>query len=65
MPNILQPAEIVEIGIEKEKKRMEFYGLAAERFKDNKELNELFIKLRDWEVDHIKRFQEEKLKNGD
>lgn len=58
MANILQPAEIVEIGIEKEKKRMEFYALAAERFKDEKELNELFTKLRDWEVDHVKRFQE-------
>jgi rubrerythrin len=58
MANILQPAEIVEIGIEKEKKRRDFYALAAERFEDEKELAELFAKLRDWEEEHIKRFEE-------
>jgi rubrerythrin len=56
--NILQPAEIVEIGIEKEKKRRDFYALAAERFKGEKELGELFARLRDWEVEHIRRFEE-------
>jgi len=55
--NILQPAEIVEIGIEKEKKRRDFYALAAERFKGEKELGELFARLRDWEVEHIRRFE--------
>lgn len=58
MPNILQPADIVDIGIEKEKKRRDFYGLAAEQFKDNAELAELFGKLRDWEEEHITRFEE-------
>jgi rubrerythrin len=58
MANILQPAEIVEIGIEKEKKRRDFYALAAERFKGEKELGELFARLRDWEVEHIRRFEE-------
>jgi rubrerythrin len=58
MANILQPAEIVEIGIEKEKKRRDFYALAADHFKDEAELAELFGKLRDWEEMHIKRFQE-------
>ncbi len=58
MANILQPAEIVEIGIEKEKKRRDFYALAAEHFKDESELAELFGRLRDWEEAHIKRFQE-------
>lgn len=56
--NILPAAEIVEIGIEKEKKRRDFYALAAEQFKDNAELADLFGKLRDWEEEHIKRFQE-------
>ena len=58
MANILQPAEIVEIGIEKEKKRRDFYALAAENFKDNEELAKLFGRLRDWEEEHITKFQE-------
>jgi rubrerythrin len=56
--NILQPAEIVEIGIEKEKKRRDFYALAAERFKAEKGLAELFARLRDWEIEHIRRFEQ-------
>jgi rubrerythrin len=56
--DILQPAEIVEIGIEKEKKRRDFYALAAERFKGTAELGELFARLRDWEVEHIRKFEE-------
>ena len=57
MANILQPAEIVDIGIEKEKKRRDFYALAAEHFKEKKELAELFGRLRDWEEEHIRKFQ--------
>ncbi len=57
MANILQPAEIVEIGIEKEKKRRDFYALAADRFKGEKELGDLFARLRDWEVEHIRKFE--------
>ncbi|MDD4856606.1 MAG: ferritin family protein [Candidatus Krumholzibacteria bacterium] len=56
MANILQPAEIVDIGIEKEKKRRDFYALAAERFSGKKELADLFSRLRDWEVEHIRKF---------
>jgi len=56
--NILQPAEIVEIGIEKEKKRRDFYALAAEMFKGKRELADLFARLRDWEVEHIRRFEQ-------
>ncbi|MBN1885849.1 MAG: hypothetical protein JW876_10055 [Candidatus Krumholzibacteriota bacterium] len=56
MSKILQPGEIVEIGIEKERKRRDFYALAAERFKDKTPLAELFGKLRDWEESHIERF---------
>ncbi len=58
MANILQPAEIVEIGIEKEKKRRDFYALAADHFKDDDDLAKLFARLRDWEDEHIKKFQE-------
>ena len=58
MPDILQPAEIVEIGIEKEKKRRDFYALAAEHFKATEELADLFARLRDWEIEHIRRFEE-------
>ncbi|MBD3178340.1 MAG: hypothetical protein GF417_01340 [Candidatus Latescibacteria bacterium] len=56
--SVLKPAEIVEIGIEKEKKRRDFYALAAEQFEDNDPLAELFIKLRDWEAEHIRKFNE-------
>jgi rubrerythrin len=55
---ILKPANIVEIGIEKEKKRRDFYALAAEHFSDNDSLAGLFSELRDWENEHIKRFNE-------
>lgn len=56
--SVLKPSEIVDIGIEKEKKRRDFYALAAEHFDENDDLNELFVKLRDWEEDHIRRFKE-------
>jgi rubrerythrin len=58
VPSILQPAEIVEIGIEKEKKRRDFYALASQHFKEKKELADLFARLRDWEIEHIQRFEE-------
>lgn len=56
--NIFKIGEVVDMGIEKEKKRRDFYCLAAENFKENKELNELFARLRDWEESHIKKFTE-------
>ena len=49
--------EIVDIGIEKEKKRRDFYAQVAERFAD-KDIKELFTKLKNWEEMHIKRFSE-------
>ena len=58
MASILQPAEIVEIGIEKEKKRRDFYAMCAERFKGKRDLYELFQKLFEWEVEHVRRFTE-------
>jgi len=55
--NIFSISEIVDLGIEKEKKRRDFYGLCAEKFND-KNIKELFIKLRDWEETHIRKFTE-------
>ncbi len=53
--NIFSLSEIVDLGVEKEKKRRDFYGLCAERF-SRKEMKELFGKLKDWEEEHIKKF---------
>lgn len=55
--NIFNISEIVDMGIEKEKKRRDFYGLVAERFA-GKDMKELFSMLRDWEKEHIKKFTE-------
>ncbi len=55
--NVFNAAEVIDIGIEKEVKRRDFYGLAAERFAD-KEMKDLFTHLRDWEDTHIKKFGE-------
>ncbi|MFO7915301.1 MAG: ferritin family protein [Candidatus Krumholzibacteriales bacterium] len=56
--SVLNPSDIVDIGIEKEKKRRDFYALAAEHFEENSDLAGLFIRLRDWEEDHIRKFKE-------
>jgi len=63
---ILQPSDIVDIGIEKEIKRRDFYALAAEHFADNAELARLFGRLRDWEEGHIWKFEKirEDVKGG-
>jgi len=63
---ILQPSDIVDIGIEKEIKRRDFYALAAEQFSDNADLARLFGQLRDWEEVHIKKFERirEEVKGG-
>jgi rubrerythrin len=50
-------AEVVDLGIEKEKKRRDFYAAAAAQFRDA-ELRTLFTQLRDWEEAHIKKFTE-------
>lgn len=57
MPKIFNAAEIADLGIEKEKKRRDFYALVASSFKDS-EMKKLFIRLRDWEEEHIKKFTE-------
>lgn len=61
MGNLLSIAEVVDIGIEKEKKRRDFYASAAKKFSE-KELRELFLRLSAWEEQHIKKFQE--IKDG-
>jgi len=57
MGNLFSLAEIVDMGIEKEKKRRDFYAQTAQSFSE-KEMNDLFSKLRDWEEAHIKKFNE-------
>lgn len=57
MGNLFNAAEVMDMGIEKEKKRRDFYGLVAEKFSD-KPMKDLFAKLRDWEETHIKKFTE-------
>jgi rubrerythrin len=54
---LFNAAEIADIGIEKEKKRKEFYARVAENFND-KDIKQLFTSLRDWEDSHIKKFTE-------
>lgn len=55
MSNIFNAAEAVDMGIEKEKKRRDFYAYTAERF-GKQEMKELFTRLRDWEETHIEKF---------
>ena len=55
MANVFTAAEVIDMGIEKEKKRRDFYGYVADKF-DNKDMKELFSRLRDWEDTHIKKF---------
>jgi len=55
MANVFNVVEVIDMGIEKEKKRRDFYGFAAEKFKEN-DMKDLFTRLRDWEETHIKKF---------
>ena len=55
--NVFNAKEIIDMGIEKEKKRRDFYALVAEKL-DGKESKDLFTKLSDWEKEHIEKFQE-------
>ena len=55
MANVFNAAEIIDIGIEKEKRRRDFYGLVAAQFRD-REMADLFTRLRDWEDQHIRKF---------
>lgn len=53
--NIFHISEIVDMGIEKEKKRRDFYAAAAAAFKQI-DTKKLFLELRDWEQAHIEKF---------
>jgi rubrerythrin len=55
MANVFSAAEIMDMGIAKEKRRRDFYGYAADKFKE-KDMKSLFARLRDWEDEHIKKF---------
>jgi rubrerythrin len=57
MANVFNAAEVIDMGIEKEKKRRDFYGYVAVKFKEE-DMAELFSRLRDWEDAHIKKFSE-------
>ncbi len=61
MENIFTVEEVVDIGIEKEKARCDFYDKVAAHF-DDVDLKNLFLKLRDWEAGHVKKFKS--LKNS-
>jgi len=47
-------SEIVDMAIEKEKRRRDFYDLVSKNF-SAQNIKELFVKLRDWEETHIKK----------
>ncbi|MFO7890610.1 MAG: ferritin family protein [bacterium] len=55
MENIFKVAEVVDIGIEKEKARRDFYSAVADHF-DNEDMKSLFRRLSDWEESHVKKF---------
>ena len=57
MANVFNAAEVIDMGIEKERKRRDFYGYAADNFKE-KDLKDLFSRLKDWEDEHINKFSE-------
>jgi len=57
MASVFKLTEIVDMGIEKEKARRDFYDLVSKQFQE-KELKDLFTRLRDWEDEHIKKFNE-------
>ncbi len=53
--NVFNAAEVIDMGIAKERKRRDFYALVAKKFKD-KEMRELFTELKGWEEEHIQKF---------
>ncbi len=57
MANVFNIAEVIDMGIAKEKKRRDFYDMVSKKFRD-KEMKDLFTNLADWEEAHIKKFIE-------
>ena len=58
---LFKDVEIVDMGIEKEKARRDFYGRVADSF-DEQDIKDLFTRLRDWEERHIEKFS--KIREG-
>lgn len=57
MIQLFNPIEVVDIGIEKENERRDFYKAVSEKF-DDKDMKDLFTKLAKWEEAHVKKFSE-------
>lgn len=57
MAKIFHVVEVVDLGIEKEKARRDFYDRVANYFAQS-EMKDLFTRLRDWEAQHIEKFTE-------
>ena len=57
MKNLFNVGDIVDIGIEKEKARQQFYSQVSDAF-DDPELKELFSKLSVWESVHVQKFEQ-------
>lgn len=58
MPNnIFNAAEVIDMGIAKERKRRDFYKLVVKKFNDP-QMQELFTQLAQWEDEHIIKFTE-------
>ncbi len=55
--NVFHISEICDLGIEKEKKRRDFYEACAGHFSEGK-VKSLFGRLKEWEDAHIKKFTE-------
>ena len=55
--NLFNVAEIIDMGVAKEKKRRDFYALVASKFKSGN-MRDLFTRLRDWEDEHVHKFTE-------
>jgi rubrerythrin len=56
MENVFNVAEVVDLGIEKEKQRRDFYDRVSKAFDDG-DVKDLFTRLRDWEEGHVRKFQ--------
>jgi len=56
MASIFNMAEVVDIGIEKEKSRRDFYEAVALLTTEG-DMKDLFRKLADWEEEHVRKFE--------
>jgi rubrerythrin len=62
--DILNIIEIIEMGIEKEKKRRDFYDTVSKKFK-HKSLQDLFRRLSGWEETHVEKLNKIKSDLGE